>query len=267
MVEQTGNEQSSQYRGCLQITRSFFVFGDFMKKTAILVDGGFYRKLAQHLWGEKSPEERANELIRYCHFHLKDRDNYHWQENKKVYEHTELYRIFYYDCEPIKKTIFNPLTQKNIDFSKTPSFKWMKTFLSSLKQRRKVALRMGFFADDEMNYIFSPDTVKKLCRKALTVDDLSDQDLVLNMRQKGVDMKIGIDIATFAYKKLVDQIVLISGDSDFVPAAKLARTEGIDFILDSLGMHINENLVEHIDGLRSYYKFFQENNTSEETEA
>lgn len=126
---------------------------------------------------------------------------------------------------------------------------------------------MGFFADDEMNYIFSPDTVKKLCRKALTVDDLSDQDLVLNMRQKGVDMKIGIDIATFAYKKLVDQIVLISGDSDFVPAAKLARTEGIDFILDSLGMHINENLVEHIDGLRSYYKFFQENNTSEETEA
>ena len=34
------------------------------------------------------------------------------------------------------------------------------------------------------------------------------------MRQKGVDLKIGIDIASLAYKKLVDQIVLISGDSD-----------------------------------------------------
>lgn len=67
-------------------------------------------------------------------------------------------------------------------------------------------------------------------------------------------MKIGLDIASLAYKKLVDQIVLISGDSDFVPAAKLARVEGIDFIVDSMGMKINDNLLEHIDGLRSYYK-------------
>ena len=217
-----------------------------MKKTAILVDGGFYRKVANHLWGEKTPESRADELIKYCHFHLKDRDSYKKVENKKIYDYSELYRIFYYDCEPVKKTIYNPITQKNFDFAKTASYNWMNSFLSSLKQRRKVALRMGFFADDEMNYVFSADTVKKICRKTLSIEELSEKDLVLNMRQKGVDMKIGLDIATFAYKKLVDQIVLISGDSDFVPAAKLARTEGIDFILDSLGMHINENLLEHI---------------------
>lgn len=115
---------------------------------------------------------------------------------------------------------------------------------------------MGFFADEEMSYIFSPDTVKKLCRKTLTINDIQDKDLVLNMRQKGVDMKIGLDIASLAYKKLVDQIILISGDSDFVPAAKLARIEGIDFIVDSLGMKINDNLTEHIDGLRTYYKMY-----------
>ena len=40
-------------------------------------------------------------------------------------------------------------------------------------------------------------------------------------------MRIGIDIASLAFKKQVDQIVLISGDSDFVPAAKQARREGI----------------------------------------
>ena len=174
--------------------------------------------------------------------------------NKRIYQYNELYRIFYYDCEPLKKTIYNPLTQKNFDFSKSTTYVWMNTFLNSLKQRRKIALRMGFFADEEMNYIFSSDTVKKLCKGALKVEDLSESDLILNMRQKGVDMKIGLDIASLAYKKLVDQIVLISGDSDFVPAAKLARVEGIDFIVDSMGMKINENLVEHIDGLRSYYK-------------
>ena len=77
-------------------------------------------------------------------------------------------------------------------------------------------------------------------------------------------MKIGIDIATLAYKKLVDQIVLISGDSDFVPAAKLARREGIDFVLDSMGNHIADDLLEHIDGLQTYYKNIENNFDSEE---
>ncbi|EIO86113.1 NYN domain-containing protein [Escherichia coli] len=32
-----------------------------------------------------------------------------------------------------------------------------------------------------------------------------------------------MDITTLAYEKLVDVIVLVAGDSDFVPAAKLNR--------------------------------------------
>ena len=232
----------------------FYYLGGKMKKVAILVDGGFYKKVANRLWGKKAPEERADELLKYCHLHLKDLNNYTKEGEKKVYQYNELYRIFYYDCAPSGKTVYNPLTQKNFAFSKTATYKWMNSFLSNLKQRRKVALRLGFLGDDEMNYIFSPETVKKLCRKDISIDDITESDLVLNMRQKGVDMKIGVDIATLAYKKLVDQIVLISGDSDFIPAAKLARIEGIDFILDSLGMKINDNLAEHIDGLRSYWK-------------
>ena len=225
-----------------------------MKKVAVLVDGGFYRKVAKYLWGDKTPEERVDELIRYCRLHLKDRAFYTKKGNKKIYQYNEMYRIFYYDCAPIDKTVYNPLTQKNFNFAKPPTFIWMNNFVDKLKQRRKVALRMGFFADEEMNYVLSAETVKKLCKKSITIDDIQESNLVLNMRQKGVDMKIGLDIASLAYKKLVDQIVLISGDSDFVPAAKLARIEGIDFIVDSLGMKINDNLIEHIDGLRTYYK-------------
>lgn len=73
-------------------------------------------------------------------------------------------------------------------------------------------------------------------------------------QQKGVDMRIGIDISSLAFKKQVDQIILIAGDSDFVPAAKLARREGIDFILDPMWADIKEDLFEHIDGLRSQWK-------------
>ncbi|MEM6307401.1 MAG: NYN domain-containing protein [Pseudomonadota bacterium] len=71
------------------------------------------------------------------------------------------------------------------------------------------------------------------------------------MRQKGVDMKIGLDIAAMAYKNHVDTIVLVTGDSDFIPAAKVARREGVEVILDPLWMNVDKDLVEHSDGLVS----------------
>lgn len=39
-------------------------------KTAILVDGGFYRRRAQSVFGDKTAEERAVELTNYCKRHL-----------------------------------------------------------------------------------------------------------------------------------------------------------------------------------------------------
>ena len=38
----------------------------FLVNTAILVDGGFYKKRAYHYNGEKSPKERADELEQFC---------------------------------------------------------------------------------------------------------------------------------------------------------------------------------------------------------
>ena len=43
-----------------------------MIRTAILVDGGFYRKRAFALFGDISPKERADELELYCKRHIKD---------------------------------------------------------------------------------------------------------------------------------------------------------------------------------------------------
>lgn len=125
------------------------------------------------------------------------------------------------------------------------------SFLSELKKKRKFAIRLGKLAEEQAHYTIYPKTVKKLCNGSISFSDLKESDFYLNIDQKGVDMKIGLDISSMAYKKQVDQIVLISGDSDFVPAAKLARREGIDFILDPLGAPIKPDLFEHIDGLRT----------------
>lgn len=207
--------------------------------TAVLVDGAFYRKRAKHFNGKVSPAVRADELEEHCHRLLR----------ADKFEMRNLYRIFYYDCPPLDKNILDPLTQKTVNLGKSDEYIWMSEFLERLKQKRKFALRMGRLSDTSIEYTLKYDTLKKLLSGKKTVSDITKSDLTLNIEQKGVDMRIGIDISSLAYKRQVNQIILISGDSDFVPAAKQARREGIDFILNPLGAPIKKDLFEHIDGL------------------
>lgn len=213
--------------------------------TAILVDGGFYRRRAQKVYGEKTAQDRATELSDYCRRHL----NTHGEDN-------DLYRIFYYDCMPSAKRVYHPFMKRQVDLGKTELYRWTIDFYDELKRKRKFAIRLGKLAEEQAHYTIRPDVVKKLCNGTVSFDDLTEQDFYLEIDQKGVDMKIGLDIASLAYKKQVGQIVLISGDSDFVSAAKLARREGMDFILDPLGAHIKPDLFEHIDGLRTCDRAF-----------
>lgn len=72
-------------------------------------------------------------------------------------------------------------------------------------------------------------------------------DLQPNIRQKGVDMRIGLDIANLTLKKQAQVIVLATADSDFVPAMKFARREGAQLILITLGHGVKPSMVEHAD--------------------
>lgn len=213
-----------------------------IEKTAILVDGAFYRRRAYYLFGDKTPEQRADELVTYCHRHLKSQDGT---------KRGDLYRIFYYDCPPLAGNFYHPLLQKAVCLEKSPTFAWSNRFYAALANKRKVALRMGELQEGESGFRIKPKAVKKLMRGEIPVDGLTESDFELDVVQKGVDMRIGLDIASMAFKRQVTQIVLIAGDSDFVPAAKHARREGIDFILDPMWQGIKTGLNEHIDGLRS----------------
>lgn len=135
--------------------------------------------------------------------------------------------------------------------------------MRELKQRRKFAIRLGKLAS-RPNYNLKPEVTKNLLLGKIALSDLKESDFDFNSQQKGVDMKIGIDIASLAFKKQVDQIILIAGDSDFVPAAKMARREGIDFILDPMGAPIKDDLFEHIDGLENMW---QHKKTKEQKES
>lgn len=211
-----------------------------MIRTAILVDGAFYRKRAYNLFGDKSPTERAKELASYCHRHIKEEK-----------EGATLYRVFYYDCPPVNKQVYHPLLKRAIDLGKTNDYRWANEFLKELKHQRKFALRLGRLAEEQAIINIKPEAFRKVINDTLRLEDLTEKDFALLISQKGVDMRIGVDISSLAYKGQVDRIILISGDSDFVPAAKQARREGIDFILDPMRSPIKDDLYEHIDGIRT----------------
>lgn len=248
LAKQALGSKRPTYKGLAKSKSFILLLGALLMviKTAILVDGGFYRKRAKYLWGPKSALARADELESYCKSHIYD---------KKAHEERYLYRVFYYDCAPTSvKCVYHPLLHKNIQLDKSETFTWSNTFLNELKKRRKFAIRLGNLSNTA-NYNLKPEITKKLFEGKITINDITQKDFTFNIHQKGVDTKLCLDIASLAYKKQVDQIILIAGDSDFVPAAKLARREGIDIILDPLWLEtVSENLFEHIDGLKSVEK-------------
>lgn len=213
-------------------------------KTAILIDGAFFIKRVRTLHLSQNPydAERISDLaFRYSMLHLKHQIN----DKEQI---DDLYRIFFYDCIPFEKKMHNPISGKSVDFSKIPEAQFRHRLHNELKKKRKLALRLGKLSDNAAWTLKQP--VMKSFLKNPTVETQED-DVMLDVKQKGVDMRIGLDIASITLKKQADKIILFSGDSDFVPAAKLARREGIDFILDPMWNHIPPDLMEHIDGLKT----------------
>lgn len=221
-------------------------------RVAVLIDGGYFIKRYNYNWNKNNTataSEVANHLYTLAHSHI-GRENY-------------LYRIFYYDCLPLTKRVHNPVSNKCIIFEKNPEAVFRKEIIECLKQKRKVALRLGELKDTGKWFIKAKHT-KDLIKGNIKVSDLRDEDLFYEMKQKSIDMKIGVDIASLSLKRFVDKIVLFSGDSDFVPAAKLARREGIDFVLDPMGATVEKSLFEHIDGLKSSQLFIKKEHKEKE---
>lgn len=203
-----------------------------MKRVAFFVDGNYLFNQVKYF---NSFFLTGENLVSYCKRHLEPNE--------------EIYRIFYYDAPPLEMSGKNPLGNE-VDFSATPGAEKMKKHLEQLRQTPYVALRLGRVSWHN-DWRLNPTTFNALLEGAKTLGDLAENDFIPNIKQKAVDMKVGIDIATVAFKKLASRIVIIAGDSDFAPAAKLARTEGLHVTLDSFGAKPSIHLLKHIDWMAS----------------
>lgn len=141
-----------------------------------------------------------------------------------------LFRVYYYDCKPYGETVMNHDKTKEIDFTKSPIYASKCSFLRDLVKQDKFAVRLGELSFDGWKQdLHNPKKYKP------------------DFKQKGVDMKVGLDMASMATKKIVDKIVLIAGDSDFISPIKFVRKEGLQVYLYSMGHKVKLPLIEHCD--------------------
>lgn len=159
----------------------------------------------------------------------------------------ELFRLFYYDCPPYEGKETNPIDRSNIDFAAQPKHQARTRFLREIKEMDYVALRLG--TAKKRGWTLHDSYIRRTISGQPPRPPQAN-DVFLSLEQKGVDMRIGIDVATLSLKHIVDRIVLISGDTDMIPAMKLARREGVQVVLVELSSPIHNELDEDADLVR-----------------
>jgi uncharacterized LabA/DUF88 family protein len=183
-------------------------------KVAILIDGGYLREIAREFrFNPDFVEKIAHHLIR---------------------GEERLFRALYYDCDPYKGEITLPVSGQKKMFE---SDGW----LSILATKDYFAVRRGVLKFRG----FKPRTTP------VASGALTDEDFRPDFEQKGVDMRIGLDIATFSSSRAVEKIILVSGDTDCVPAMKHGRIAGLQVVIAQFPTRtLSRELLQHADECR-----------------
>ncbi|MCB2193333.1 MAG: NYN domain-containing protein [Deltaproteobacteria bacterium] len=199
-----------------------------MHKIAVLLDGGYVLWELRDRTHREATAAEIESVARRC-----------------VNEHENLFRIYYYDCMPFGGSTRHPVTGDPIDFSEANTYKYRSELYRSLAATDNFAFRKGQLKFRQ--WTLKNKEIKRILRNSLPVENWK---FLPNLQQKGVDIKIGLDIAWLSTKKVVDRIILFTGDTDFIPAMKFARREGTQVVIASFSNNIKSELKEHADGVR-----------------
>jgi uncharacterized LabA/DUF88 family protein len=198
-------------------------------KVNILIDGGFY---VQKFKEREGRLPNANDIENEIAVIMAETQKKTGADCKDI-----LFRVFYYDCSPFDGKVKKPGDTVETDYSQTKAYTAKERVLKSLAQKERFAVRLGELSFDGWSEV----------KKTDPATGVETTDYVPKLRQKGVDMKVGLDMAYMALKHTVDKVVLVAGDSDFVAPMKFVRREGLQVYLYSMGHKVKAKLIEHSD--------------------
>ena len=151
-------------------------------------------------------------------------------------------RVYFYHAHPATGILRNPISGIDTNLARTDVYHQHESLLEKLEVRPDFALRLGNTSTNEWK--LGDRALRSLLRSPRLIEA---QDLVPNIEQKGVDLRIGLDIARLALSRSVQSIVAVTADSDFVPAFKFARREGLRVFLCHFDHPVKRELRAHTD--------------------
>lgn len=151
-------------------------------------------------------------------------------------------RVYFYHAKPATGRLTNPVSKQVLNLSSTPVYTSHESLIDTLELRPDFALRLG--ETSTAGWKLGDRAFESLMTKPRNI---TANDLVPNIEQKGVDLRIGLDIARLALTQSVQAIVACTGDSDLVPAFKFARREGLRVFLCHFGHGVKRDLKAHAD--------------------
>ena len=193
-----------------------------MMKVALLIVGGHLRSTAASI-GYKYDPDFIEAFAKQCHDPATE----------------VLLRVLYYDCPQFRGLQRLPVS------GQSKSFKASDGWLEDLASRELFAVRRGTLAFRG----WVPRSIP-IAGRALT-----DADFKPTFEQKGVDMRIGLDIATICRERRMDRVLLVSADTDLIPALKFARISGLQVVGIQLpkppAIDLRPQFLAHVDYKRT----------------
>ena len=194
----------------------FASWGKEMKMIAVLIDGGHVRVLAKQA-GHQFRADFLEQVGASC-----------------AVVDEEIHRILFYDCAPYGEAKPLPVSGQMHQFQGTDHE------LRELARRPLFAVRRGVLK--------FRGWVPKRIPIAGRGQPLTDTDFKPQFEQKGVDMRIGLDMANYAANRSVKLLALVTNDTDCIPAMKYARRAGLQVALVCVpGYRPANELLAHCD--------------------
>ncbi|VVC72258.1 NYN domain protein [uncultured archaeon] len=174
-----------------------------MDKAAVFIDQGYFSRVLSifgHQRTETLPDgtARFTNLLDYAKFSDKLCKNHF----------AERFRTYIYDAPP---------------YTGNPPSAYERTLLAQ-KQKFK------FYLDSQTAFLTRYGACMRIPNKDCFLSK-NGKAPCYHITQKGVDVRFSIDLVSLATDRRIDKAILITGDSDFIPAIQYARDQHMKIIL------------------------------------
>lgn len=192
-----------------------------MERAAVFIDGGYWQKILKNRFG--SPKI---DLVAF---------------SDALCGTQERLRTYFYDCLPFQGD--NPSEDEK------ELYKRKQSYLHALGLLPRFEIRKGRLARRTINF-------KEVERLDGSIFYLSCSDgdpaydpknIVIKFEQKGIDTLVGIDVTGLSVRRSISTVILVAGDSDFIPSIRVAKDEGMLIRLAYHDSAIHKDLLQLAD--------------------